>query len=92
MRPSQSGPTRKKIKSIEASVDPQRGGKPSRAAREIEKLGALSVALHQLDSFKWFQRANQDAAADTGAFAGDIQHKVHAVVEINVHVAAAEKK
>ncbi len=85
-------PTRKKVKSIEASVDLQRRGKTSGAACEIEKLGAFPVALHQLDSFKRFQRTNQDAAADTSAFAGDIQHKVHAVVEIDVHMPMPQKK
>jgi hypothetical protein len=85
-------PARKEIKAIEASVDPQRRGKAPRAAREIEKLHAFSVALHQLDSFKWLKRANQNSSANASPFAGNIQHKVHAVIEIDVHVPVPQKK
>jgi hypothetical protein len=85
-------PARKKIKSIEASVDPQRRGKPSRATCEIEQHGAFPEALHQLDSFKRFQRADQYSSANASLFAGNIQHKVHAVVEIDVHMPMPQKK
>ena len=85
-------PARKKIKSIEASVNSQRSCESPGTACEIEKLGASPVALHQLDSFKRFQRTNQDSAADTATFAGNIQHKVHAVIEIDVHMPMPQKK
>jgi len=85
-------PARKKIKSIEASVNPQRSCESPGTACEIEKLNAFPVALHQLDSFKRFQRTNQDSAADTATFAGNIQHKVHAVIEIDVHMPMPQKK
>ncbi len=85
-------PARKKIKSIEASIDSQRCGKPSRAACEIEKLSAFPVALHQLDPFKRFQPTNQNSSANASLFAGNIQHKVHTVVEIDVHMPMPQKK
>ena len=50
------------------------------------------MPLHKLDSLKRLQRANQYSAANARALAGNIQHKVHAVIEIDVHVAMAEKE
>jgi hypothetical protein len=85
-------PARKKIKSIEATIDTHRRGESPRAACEIEKLHALSVTLHQLDSVKRFQRTNEHATANAGLLTGNIQHKVHAVIEIDVHVPVPQEK
>jgi len=90
--PQPNWTARKKVETIQASVNPQRRRKPPRAACEIEKLLAHSMALHKLDPFKWFERANKHAAANACSFAGNIQHKVHAVVEIDVHMAVPQKK
>jgi len=90
--PQPNWPARKKVETIEASVDPQRRRKPPRAAREIEKLLALSVALHKFDPFERFQGADKHAPANASTFAGNIQHKVHAVIEIDIHMAVPQKK
>jgi hypothetical protein len=90
--PQPNWPARKKVETIEASVDPQRRRKPPRAACKIEKLLAPSVALHNLDPFKRLECANKHAAANAGSFAGNIQHKVHAVVEIDIHMPVPQKK
>ena len=85
-------PVRKKVETIQTAVDPERCGKPPRPAREFEKLRGLSMLLHHLDAFQRFQRANQHPSANARALAGNVQHKVHAVIEINVDVTVAEKK
>src|SRR4029077_4271375 len=85
-------PPRKKVETIQTSVDPERCGKPPWPAREFEKLRAISMPLHHLDAFQRFQRANQHPSANAGTFAGNVQHKVHAVIEKNVDVTVAQKK
>jgi len=85
-------PTRKEIETIEAMVDPERSGEPPRATRKIAKLHALPMPLHQRDAFQRFQRANQNASANSRGLARNIQHEVHAIIEIDVHMAVPEKK
>jgi len=50
------------------------------------------MALHDLDSFERLNRANQYSAACARAFARNIQHEVHAVIEIHIHMPMPEKK
>lgn len=90
--PQPNWPARKEVETIQASVDSQRRRKPPRAACEIEKLLTLSMALHEFDPFKWLERANKHTAANASSFAGNIQHKVHAVIEIDIHMAVPQKK
>ena len=84
--PQPNWSARKEVETVEASVDPQRRRKPPGTASKIKKLLALPVALHKLDSFKRFEGANKHATANAGTFAGNIQHKVHTVIEIDIHM------
>ncbi len=84
-------PARKQVKSIEASVNPQGRRQPPRSAREIKQRLALPVTLHQVNSFERFQRTNQNAAANAGFFARNIQHEMHAIVEIHVNMSMPQE-
>ena len=78
------------INAIVAAIDLQRLREASRTAREIQKLGGFTMALHDFDSFKRLERANQNGRGGFGRLANDIEHKVRAVVEENVNVAGSK--
>src|SRR5260370_856039 len=82
---------RSEVCAVEGAVNAQSGGEAARTAREIEQAGGLAVALHLPDARERFERAEQDAAADSGDFRADVEHEMIAVVEIDVGVATAEK-
>ena len=46
------------------------------------------MALHQLDAIERLKSANEDRRSGAGGLADDVEHKVRAVVEKNVRVAA----
>lgn len=83
---------RKKIKSIESSIDSERRREPPRPAREITKLFTLPMSPHQLNSFQWLERSNQNASAHSRPFARNVQHEVHAVIEIHIHVPVPQEQ
>jgi hypothetical protein len=49
------------------------------------------VALHCADALQRFERADENAASDSGDLGGDVEHKVIAIAEVNVGVAATKK-
>ena len=79
-----------KVETVVAAIDLKSGGEASRAAREIEKLASLAVALHELDAIEGLECADQDGRCDSSRLAHDIQHEVRAVIEKNVGVAGGE--
>ena len=51
----------------------------------------MAVLLHLRDALEGFEGPDEDAAADSGDFGADIEHKVVAVAEIDVGVAAGKE-
>ena len=49
------------------------------------------MLLHLGDALKGFEGADEDAAADSGDFGAHVEHKVVAIAEIDVGVAAAKE-
>ncbi len=47
--------------------------------------------LHLLNAVERFERADENAAADSGDFRANVEHEVVAIAEIHVGVAAAQK-
>jgi len=79
------------IRAVEGAVDAESGGEAAWTAREVEHAGGFAVPLHLLDALEGFERADQDATADTGDFRADVEHEMIAVAEIDVGVAAEKK-
>jgi hypothetical protein len=51
----------------------------------------LAMLLHLGNALEGFEGADEDTAADSGDFGGDVEHEVVAVAEIDVGVAAAQE-
>lgn len=49
------------------------------------------MMLHLLNALDGFQRADENATADSGGLSTNVEHKVIAIAEIDVGVATAEK-
>jgi hypothetical protein len=79
------------VGAVEGAVDAQRGGQASGTAGQVEQARGFAMLLHVRDALEGFERADQDAAADSGDFRADVEHEVIAVAEINVGVAAAKE-
>jgi len=73
-----------------AAVDAKRGGEASWAAGEVDKPRRLAVALHDCQSLKRFDSADEDGSSDACGFADDIEHEVRAIVEENIDVPPGE--
>ncbi len=78
------------IDAIMAAIDLQRLREAAWAAREIQKPSGFAVALHDLDSFKRLQRANQNGGGGFRGLAHYIEHEVSAIIEKNVDVAGSQ--
>src|ERR1700722_9080743 len=81
-----------KVEPVERTIDPQRLGEPSWAAREITQALGSAIVAHDRDPFERFERPDQDARADAFRLARDIQHPGKAVGEVDIGVAALEKE
>jgi uncharacterized protein len=79
------------VGAIEGAVDAQGGGEASGPAGEVEEARGFAMPLHLGDALEGLEGANQNATADTGDFRANVEHKVVAVAEIDVGVAAAKK-
>jgi hypothetical protein len=82
---------RAKIRAIEPAIDLQGLSQTPGAACQVKQTQDATMDLHLFDAFQGLQGANQDPAADARKLAADIEHKVIAVAEINVGVAATQK-
>ena len=78
------------VQTVVAAVDLKSCSEASGAASEIEKPSGLAVALHELNTFQWLDRADENRRGDSCKLAHDVEHEVRAVVEKNVGVAAVE--
>jgi len=88
-QPERAGST--EVGTVERAVDVESRGEASRTAGEIEQAGGLAVMLHLLNAVQGFERADQNAAADSRDFGANVEHEVVAIAEIDVGVAAAQK-
>ena len=79
-----------KVEAVVAAIDSKSGGEASGAAGEIEKPSGLAVALHELETLKRFEGADEDRGGGFLRFAHDVEHEVRAIIEKNVGVAMGE--
>jgi len=78
------------INAIVTAVDLESGGEAARAAGEVEKASGFAMSLHECNSVKGFESADENGGGGSGRFADYIEHEVRAVVEKNVGVALGE--
>jgi len=82
-----------KIGAIVAFIDLQCGGQPPRPSRQIANpSGLVIVPPHQADSFQRFDSPQKDARPNACRFACDVQQPAGAIGEIDVSMAALQKK
>src|ERR1700674_733085 len=78
------------IQTVVAAVNLKSGSEASGPAGEVEEPNGPALALHELDAFKWFERADKDRGGGSSRVAHHIEHEVRAIVEKNVGVAGSE--
>ena len=90
--PSQSGPSaHRSTPSSRWSICNAAASRPGPLARSVS-LSVLSSPLHQVDSLKRLQRAQQHSCADPWLFSRDIEHVRRPVDEVNVSKPPAQEQ
>jgi hypothetical protein len=80
------------IDSIDLPVDPQRGSQSTGTTGQVPQPGGASIALHLIEAFQWFERADEHAPSHTADLAADVEHEMIAVGEVDVCMTAPQEQ
>ena len=76
------------VGAVELAIDPERDAEFARAVGEILIGLIVSASAHHVDSFNWFESANEHGVGDIGDVRYDVELVIHAIDEIDVRRAA----
>ena len=80
-----------KVKSIELTINPQGGGEPSWAARQVAQALDAAVQLHDANTRQRLKRPDEDTGADPRQLRRDIQH-VDCRSEVDISAPSLEEQ